>query len=198
MSIASEVTRLEQSRNTIRTALIAWGKAQSADTLDILAAAIAALENRGAVNVSVGEGETYTVPQGYHNGSGTVTNPVRAGRMEPYVYDYNSGYVQNGTWNYENPTGTYCDIYRVRAGHSYFFSLGGTVGTRFRSMFTTEDVTQTTRTVTGTTIKNINNPAACANASYEPPSDGYIIVSKDNVGASGLKTYLYDRTEKWL
>ena len=60
--------------------------------------------------VELDEGETYTVPAGYHNGSGSVTNVVRAGRLEPSVYDYNSGYVSNGSWIYENPTNTYVDI----------------------------------------------------------------------------------------
>ncbi len=198
MRVSSEVTRIETDRNAIRNTLLAWGLAQATDNLDDLADAIAAVANRGAVAVELNEGETYTVPQGYHNGSGAVTNGVRAGKMEPDVYDYNSGYVQNGTWHYENPTQTYVDIYRVEAGDSYFFSLGGTVGTRFRSMFTTQDVTQATGTVAGTTIKNINNPSPYASADFTAPEDGYIIVAKDNIGASGLFTYMYDRTRKWL
>ena len=31
------------------------------------------IENRGAVSASVQEGDTYTIPAGYHNGSGTVS-----------------------------------------------------------------------------------------------------------------------------
>jgi hypothetical protein len=118
--------------------------------------------------------------------------------LEPSVYDYNSGYVSNGSWIYENPTNTYVDIYRVEAGCSYFITLGGTVGTRFRVMFTTEDVTQATGTVVGTSIKNLNNPAPFTNAAYTADEDGYIIVAKDNIGASGLSSYVYNRTEKWL
>ena len=113
MSVSSEVTRIEADRNTIRNTLLAWGLAQATDNLDDLADALAAVVNRGAVAVELDEGETYTVPQGYHNGSGAVTNGVRAGRLEPSVYDYNSGYVSNGSWIYENPTNTYVDIYRV-------------------------------------------------------------------------------------
>ena len=120
MSVASEVNRIQAARNAIRGTLVSWGVAQSGDDLDALAAALASVLDRGAVDVTLDEGQTYTVPQGYHNGSGTVANPVIAGKMEPYVYDYNSGYVQNGTWHYENPTQTYADIYRVVAGGSYF------------------------------------------------------------------------------
>ena len=197
MSVSNEVTRILAARNAIRNALLAWGVAQADDAIDEIAAALAALPNRGAVAEALEEGQTYTIPQGYHNGSGAVTNVVRAGRLEPSVYDYNSGYVSNGSWIYENPTNTYVDIYRVEAGCSYFITLGGTVGTRFRVMFTTEDVTQATGTVVGTSIKNLNNPAPFTNAAYTADEDGYIIVAKDNIGASGLGSYVYNRTEKW-
>jgi hypothetical protein len=197
MSVSNEVTRIQAARNAIRNTLLAWGVAQADDSIDELAAALAALPNRGAVEEALEEGQTYTIPQGYHNGSGSVTNVVRAGRLEPSVYDYNSGYVSNGSWIYENPTNTYVDIYRVEAGCSYFITLGGTVGTRFRVMFTTEDVTQATGTVVGTSIKNLNNPAPFTNAAYTADEDGYIIVAKDNIGASGLGSYVYNRTEKW-
>ena len=198
MSVSSEVARIEADRNTIRNTLKDWGVAQTDDNLDNLAIALASLVNQGAVAVTIHEGEAFSIPPGYHNGSGTVTNAVKAGRMEPYVYDYNSGYVSNGSWIYENPTQTYVDIYRVKAGCSYFISLGGTVGTRFRVMFTTEDVTQATATVAGTSIRNLNNPAPFANVAYTAEEDGYIIVAKDNIGASGLGSYVYNRTEKWL
>ncbi len=196
MSVSNEVTRIQAARNAIRNTLLAWGVAQADDAIDELAAALAALPNRGAVTETLEEGQTYTIPQGYHNGSGAVANGVRAGRLEPSVYDYNSGYVSNGSWIYENPTNTYVDIYRVEAGCSYFITLGGTVGTRFRVMFTTEDVTQTTGTVVGTSIKNLNNPSPYANAAYTADEDGYIIVAKDNIGASGLGSYVYNRAEK--
>lgn len=113
-------------------------------------------------------------------------------------YDYNIGYVAAGTWAYENPTQTYTDIYEVKSGHTYFISLGGNVGTRFRAMFTTVDVTTiTSGTVVGTQIININNPAAYRNVTYTAPSDGYIIIGKDNIGESGIYTYVFDRNE-WV
>ena len=198
MSVASEINRIRGDRNAIRSVLQGWGLAQSSDDLDALAAALAALPSHGAVDVSLGEGQTYTIPQGYHNGSGIVVNHVRCGKLEPYAFDFNSGYVANGTWRYENPTNTFCDIYAVKADKSYFISLGGIVGTRFRVMFTEEDVTKTTADVVGVSIKNLNNPSPYANAEYTPASDGFIIVAKDNIGASGLGTYAYNRTDKWL
>ena len=47
--------------------------AQSNDKLDRLAEAIAGIVNQGAVNITVQEGDTYTIPAGFHNGSGTVS-----------------------------------------------------------------------------------------------------------------------------
>lgn len=73
MSIATEITRIQKDRNTIRTKLIALGLADITSNLDDLATAIDGIENRGAVQATVLEGATYTIPAGYHNGSGTVT-----------------------------------------------------------------------------------------------------------------------------
>ena len=73
MSISIELSRLQTNRNTIRAKLVELGMATSTDKLDALAAAIDNLVNRGAVNVEVKEGETFTIPAGYHNGSGVVS-----------------------------------------------------------------------------------------------------------------------------
>ena len=73
MSVATQISRIQQDRNTIRAKLVELGMAQSTDDLDRLAAAIDNLENRGAVSATVQEGDTYTIPRGYHNGSGTVS-----------------------------------------------------------------------------------------------------------------------------
>ena len=73
MSVATQITRIQTDRNTIRAKLVELGMAQNTDDLDKLATAIDALENRGAVSATVQEGDTYTIPKGYHNGSGTVS-----------------------------------------------------------------------------------------------------------------------------
>lgn len=72
MSTQTEITRLQNARNKIRTWLVGLGLATSTDKLDELATKAAAIKNQGAVNASVKEGESYTIPAGYHNGSGTV------------------------------------------------------------------------------------------------------------------------------
>ena len=72
MSTQTEITRLQNARNKIRTWLVGLGLATSTDKLDELATRAAAIKNQGAVDVCVKEGESYTIPAGYHNGSGTV------------------------------------------------------------------------------------------------------------------------------
>lgn len=73
MSVATQISRIQDDRNTIRAKLIELGMAQNTDDLDKLAMAIGNIENRGAVQATVEEGDTYTIPKGYHNGSGTVS-----------------------------------------------------------------------------------------------------------------------------
>ena len=79
MSISTELTRLQTGRNKIRAKLTALGLAQSTDKLDALATAIEGITDNGAVSANVKEGETYTIPKGYHNGSGTVSGVAGGG-----------------------------------------------------------------------------------------------------------------------
>lgn len=72
MSTSTEITRLQNARNTIRDKLIDLGLANSTAKIDALATAIDGIVNNGAVSADVKEGESYTIPAGYHNGSGTV------------------------------------------------------------------------------------------------------------------------------
>lgn len=73
MSVATYITAIESSRNVIRNKLVELGMAASNDKLDKLAEAIEGIVNQGAVNITVQEGDTYTIPRGYHNGNGTVS-----------------------------------------------------------------------------------------------------------------------------
>ena len=69
----NEVTlQLQSSRNIIRNKLVELGLASSGDTLDKLALAVESIVDKGAVSIQVKEGETVTIPAGYHNGAGTV------------------------------------------------------------------------------------------------------------------------------
>ena len=79
MSTQTEITRLQTARNTIRTKLVDLGLATSTTKLDALATAVEGITNNGAVNAQVQEGSTYTIPKGYHNGSGVVAGVAGGG-----------------------------------------------------------------------------------------------------------------------
>lgn len=79
MSIATEIGRIKQATADIRSKYVELGISQSADKIDDLAIASGQIENKGAVSATVTEGSTYTIPKGYHNGSGTVTGLPPAG-----------------------------------------------------------------------------------------------------------------------
>ena len=78
-NIATEISRIQTDRDTIRTKLVELGMAQSTDNLDKLATAVSGIVNNGAVSAQVQEGDTYTIPKGYHNGSGTVSGVAGGG-----------------------------------------------------------------------------------------------------------------------
>lgn len=73
MSISTEIARLQAARNKLRTKAVALGIGISTDKLDDLADEFDGIVNRGAVSATVQEGDTYTIPAGFHNGSGTVS-----------------------------------------------------------------------------------------------------------------------------
>ena len=79
MSIATQLERLQAARNTIRTKLVELGLATGTAKMDELATAVEEIINNGAVSAQVQEGDTYTIPKGYHNGSGTVSGVAGGG-----------------------------------------------------------------------------------------------------------------------
>ena len=78
-NIAEQITRLTNDRNTIRNKVLDFGLVESTANLDALATAIDGITNCGAVSAQVQEGDTYTIPKGYHNGSGTVSGVAGGG-----------------------------------------------------------------------------------------------------------------------
>lgn len=82
VTIEDKLLGIETSRNIIRAKLIELGLAESGAKLDALAAVIAQMVNQGAVSVQIREGETYTIPQGWHNGSGTVSGVAGGGEYQ--------------------------------------------------------------------------------------------------------------------
>lgn len=79
MSIATQISRIQTDRNTIRNKLVELGLSTGTANLDALATAIEGIAKMGAVAIEVKEGETYTIPAGYHDGSGTVAGVAGGG-----------------------------------------------------------------------------------------------------------------------
>lgn len=79
MSTSTEISRLQTARNTLRAKGVNLGICTGTDKLDVIATAYDGIVNQGAVSASVQEGDTYTIPKGYHNGSGTVSGVAGGG-----------------------------------------------------------------------------------------------------------------------
>ena len=73
------ITALTTSRNTIRTKLVDFGLVAGTAKLGDCATAVDGIANNGAVDISVQEGESYTIPKGYHNGAGVVKGVAGGG-----------------------------------------------------------------------------------------------------------------------
>ena len=73
------ITALTGSRNTIRTKLVDFGLVTGTAKLSDCATAVDGIANNGAVDISVQEGESYTIPKGYHNGAGVVKGVAGGG-----------------------------------------------------------------------------------------------------------------------
>ena len=110
MSIATCISAIEADRNTIRNKLVEIGLAQSNDKLNKLASAIEGMINQGAVSVTVQEGDTYTIPAGYHNGNGTV-----------------SGVAGGGNYNLQSKTVTPNKKQQAVAPDNGYYGLSGVI-----------------------------------------------------------------------
>ena len=73
MTIQSEIIRIQGLRNNLRTKLVAMSLAQSGADLEDCVTAVEGIVDNGAVSGNISSvAEQYTVPAGYHNGSGKV------------------------------------------------------------------------------------------------------------------------------
>lgn len=82
MSISDKIAGLRNIRNRMRTKLAAMGLVDSAAKFEAIASAVEGIKDNGAVTGSVKEGESYTIPAGYHNGSGVVSGVPGGGSYE--------------------------------------------------------------------------------------------------------------------
>lgn len=120
--------------------------------------------------------------------------------LEPIKTDASGGYISGAAWYYDGTQNTKVDVYELTPGLRYFVHLGDPVGNRFRTGLFAIDPTTSTSTVFGTswTIDNDsprvytimkNNEAIMIepNSTYK-----YLVVSKTNVGTSGIKSYVIE------
>ena len=74
MSVSEQITRLQGLRDRLRTKLSGMGLAESTADLEDCTTAVEGIADNGAVSKKLDTTTTsYTVPAGYHNGSGTVS-----------------------------------------------------------------------------------------------------------------------------
>lgn len=114
--------------------------------------------------------------------------------LTPIAYDYEPGYTSQSTFIYQDSVNNHTDVYELTAGHYYVIALGATVGTRFRAAQLPSNPIGAGSDITGTMVVNKTNPAAYDRATFGATDDGYLVITKDNVGTKGLKSYLFDIT----
>lgn len=125
------------------------------------------------------------------DGYSKVIADIRVPALTPTVFDLTGGYVMAGTWIPGGDTVNYSDMYSVTAGQVCIIALGATVGTRFRAMFSVEDISVATERVAGRQIMNTSNPEPYAYAAFKAAEDGFITITKDNAGTAGIRTYVF-------
>jgi hypothetical protein len=73
MSIASEITRLQGLKTDLRTKLVSMDLAAANASLEDCVEAVEGITDNGAVNATLSvSAPSYNVPEGYHDGGGTV------------------------------------------------------------------------------------------------------------------------------
>ena len=73
MSIQTELSRIQTARDTLRAKAVELKISGGTEKIDELAEDYDGIINQGSVSANVKEGETYTIPKGYHDGTGTVS-----------------------------------------------------------------------------------------------------------------------------
>ena len=70
--IVKAYNNLKTIRDRLRTKLVELKLVGSTAKFSAIADAVESIENVGSVDVEIFEGSTYTIPPGYHDGTGTV------------------------------------------------------------------------------------------------------------------------------
>ena len=152
MSTQTEITRLQNARNTIRDKLIDLGLATSTTKLDGCATAVDGIVNNGAISAEVQEGATYTIPAGYHNGSGTVSGVSGGGN---YTLQDKTVTPTKAQQTVTPDAGKYgLSSVTVKAIPDAYQNISGVTATAVDVLANKTIVTATGETVAGTMVDN--------------------------------------------
>ena len=173
MSTQSEITRIQTARDTIRAKAVELGIGTSTDKLDALATKFETnLTNQGAVSATVKEGETYTIPKGYHNESGTVQGVAGGGS---YTLQTKSVTPTKSQQNITSDDGYYgLSSVTVEAIPAQYQDVSGTTATA-ADVLVTKTFTATDGTLTAGTMANngkVTQTLSTTKTSYTIPQ-GY-------------------------
>ena len=173
MSTSTEITRLIQARNTIRNKIVEiFGNNYSAAKIDTLAEVIDGITNQGAVTAEVQEGATYTIPSGYHNGSGVVSGVGGGGS---YILQTKTVTPTKASQNVTPDAGKYgLSAVVVEAIPSAYQDVSAVTAEASQVLATKIFVDTTGSNIAGTMVNNgaVNQVISVATPSYTVPT-GY-------------------------
>lgn len=177
------ITALTTSRNTIRTKLVDFGLVPGTAKLGDCATAVDGIANNGAVDISVQEGESYTIPKGYHNGGGVVKGVAGGGNytLQPKtVTPTKSQQSITSDQGYYGLSGV-----TVKAIPENFQDVSSTTATApdvlATKVFTAADGTTTTGTMPNNGAVSKTLDATTGNQSYPIPAGYHNGLGKVNV-----------------
>ena len=172
-NIAQEISRITTARNTIRNKIVnLFGNNYTSADITALASVIDGIVNQGAVSAQVQEGQTYTIPAGYHNGSGVVAGASGGGNYELQTKNVTPTKAQQNITPDDGKYGLSAVL--VEAIPAAYQDVTSVTAEASQVLATKIFVNANGSIVTGTMVNNgaVNQTISVASPSYTVPS-GY-------------------------